>query len=348
MSDFFAWPVEWLWLFALILPLPWLIRWLPPAPRGTSFALKVPFYHNLLLLVNHQKSVHKPNTRIPLLAWLIWLLLVFAAMRPQWIGEPIQISISGRDLLLAVDISKSMEESDLALYGTQAQCTLESSAKVDRLSVVKAVLGEFIERRKGDRLGLILFGSKAYLQTPLTFDRQTVKTMLKEAEIGLAGDKTALSDAIGLAVKQLRQRPQSNRVLILLTDGNNSTGEFEPLQIIDLAIKHAVRIYTIGVGAEKVCLCDEFSCGWHKDNSVALDETTLQEIAKLTGGQYFRAQNRTRLEYIYAELDKYEPVTEEMKTFRPKIPLYPWFLGIAFFMSLIFMVINKYNQLRTN
>jgi Ca-activated chloride channel family protein len=325
MSQFFAWPFEWLWLFVPVSLLPWLFRWLlPQAPRNTNTALKVPFYNHVAPLAN-ENTAQKPIWKIQSLAWLIWLLLVLAAMRPQWLGEPIQLQISGRDLLLAVDLSKSMAEQD---------CINKERSPNNRLSIVKSVLSEFIERRKGDRIGLIVFGTKAYVQTPLTFDHVIVKTQLEqETFIGLAGEKTAIADAIGLAVKLLRNRLQENRVLILLTDGNNTSHQVKPLQAAQLAKKHGVRVYTIGIGTDNVCKCNEFGdCYLEK---TALDEKTLQAIADTTGGQYFRARERASLENIYRALDEYEPVTEEQKTFRPKIPLYPWFLGAAFFLSVL-------------
>ncbi len=301
MSQFFAWSSEWLWLFVFILPLPLIFRkFFPPAPPHTNTALKVPFYNDIAQLAKlHKKDIQKSSFKKISLAWLIWLLLVLAAMRPQLLGDPIQMQISGRNLLLAVDLSESMAESN------------------NRLSIVKSVLGEFIERRKGDKLGLILFGDKAYLQTPLTFDRFTVKTMLEEAFIGIAGEKTAIGDAIGLAIKLLRDQPQENRVLILLTDGSNTAGKIQPLQAAKLAKKYAVSIYTIGI------------------NSLNLDEKTLQKIANMTNGQYFRAQNRAELDRIYHSLDKYEPIKEKYKIIRHKTALYPWLLATAFFLSIL-------------
>jgi Ca-activated chloride channel family protein len=208
------------------------------------------------------------------------------------------------------------------------------------------VLGEFIQRRQGDRVGLIVFGSKAYIQTPLTFDRVTVKTQLEqETFIGLAGEKTAMGDAIGLAVKLLRDRPQQNRVLILLTDGSNTAGKVEPVKAAQLAKQYGVRIYTIGVGNDLFCQCDSFGECYLEKSSFELDEKTLQAIAALTSGHYFRAQDRAGLENIYHELDKYEPVKQEYKTVRPKTPLYPWLLGAAFLGSLILLVFQLSSKL---
>ena len=211
---------------------------------------------------------------------------------------------------------------------------------VDRLSVVKTVVGDFVERRSGDRLGLILFGSNAYLQTPLTFDRKTVNTLLQEALIGFAGKATAIGDAIGLGVKRLKDRPENARVIILLTDGANTSGEVEPLKAAQLARAYQVKIYTIGMGADEVLRRTLF--GTRRVNpSVDLDEKTLSSIAQLTGGEYFRARSPEDLARIYARLDELEPVAQDKETFRPTKALFHWPLGIAFIASFLLAVIKR-------
>jgi Ca-activated chloride channel family protein len=252
------------------------------------------------------------------LAWAAWILLVGAAARPQWLGEPIEIPVSGRDLLLAVDLSGSMETEDFAVAGQT----------VDRLTATRWVARDFIRRRVGDRIGLILFGERAYVQTPLTFDRETVTVLLDESAIGLAGRKTAIGDAIGLAVKRLKDRPAENRVLVLLTDGANTAGVLDPLRAADLAARHGVRIYTIGVGAEQVLVNSPF--GTRRLNpSQDLDEASLKQIAERTGGRYFRARDTAELVQIYALLDDLEPVEQDQRVFRPRRELYPWPGGAA-------------------
>jgi Ca-activated chloride channel family protein len=233
--------------------------------------------------------------------------------------------VSGRDLLLAVDISGSMRSEDMVLDGLQST----------RLQMVQAVAGDFIQRREGDRIGLILFGSRAYLQTPLTFDRTTVQTLLNEAEIGLAGKETAIGDAIGLAVKRLRELPAtSNRVLVLLTDGANNAGEVDPLRAAELAVQLDLRIYTIGVGADEMMI--EGLLGANRINpSADLDEGLLQEIAARTGGRYFRARATQELEQIYQLLNALEPITVDEEVYRPVRELYPWPLGAALVLSAL-------------
>jgi len=261
---------------------------------------------------------------LALAAMLVWLLLVVAAARPQWIGEIESLPVTGRDLLLAVDISGSMDTQDMILNKTA----------VNRLKVVKKVAGEFIQRRHGDRVGLILFGSRAYLQTPLTFDTQTTATLLDESEIGLAGRETAIGDAIGLAVKRLRDDAASERVLILLTDGANTSGEVQPLQAAEFAARDDLTVYTVGVGADEMMVQDFF--GSRVVNpSADLDEDTLRTIAERTGGRYFRARDAKGLEKIYEILDELEPVESDVEIIRPVDELFYWPMGLAYVIALL-------------
>ncbi|MCX7096588.1 MAG: VWA domain-containing protein [Methylococcales bacterium] len=307
---------EWPWLL-LALPLPILIRWLLPASTPVEqSALKVPFLEDFSVGKTPRVS---QNQQWPLLlAAIAWLLLVVACARPQWLGEPIEQAVSGRDLMLAVDLSGSMEEQDFII----------NKQPVDRLTASKWVAGDFINRRVGDRLGLILFGTQAYLQTPLTFDRKTVQTLLNESALGLAGENTAIGDAIGLAVKRLKNQDANSRVLILMTDGANTAGEVSPLKAAELAAQNQLKIYTIGIGADEMIVRSFF--GNRKVNpSTDLDENTLVKIAESTGGRYFRARNADELNNIYLLLDKLEPVEKDKQYFRPRSELYVWPLALA-------------------
>jgi len=288
-----AWP----WLL-LLAPLPWLLRLLLPAsPSGDLQALRVPWFS----AVAGGKAGWMRRPWLALVAALIWLLLLFAASRPQWIGEIESLPVSGRDLLLAVDISGSMDTQDMILNKTA----------VNRLKVVKRVAGEFIKRRHGDRVGLILFGSRAYLQTPLTFDTETTATLLDESEIGLAGRETAIGDAIGLAVKRLRDDAASDRVL-----------------------RDGLTVYTVGVGADEMMVQDFF--GSRVVNpSADLDEDTLRTIAEQTGGRYFRARDAKGLEKIYEILDELEPVESDVEIIRPVDELFYWPMGLAYALALL-------------
>ncbi|WP_308367603.1 MULTISPECIES: VWA domain-containing protein [unclassified Microbulbifer] len=315
------------WVFAL-LPLPWLARRLLPRARPLTSALKVPFYSEL----SQSGDAGQGNLANLLLLSLLWLLLLTAAARPQWYGEPIAQKSSARDLLVAVDISGSMETPDMLLDGRPAM----------RVEAVKRVVSDFVERREGDRLGLVLFGTRAYLQAPLTYDRKTVGTLLQEAQIGFAGQGTAIGDAIGLAVKRLTQRPAEQRVLILLTDGANTAGEISPRKAAELAQQAGVTVYTIGVGAEEMIqpglLGSRF--GARRINpSRDLDSETLQAIADETGGQYFRAHNPQELVDIYNELDRLEPVEQEAASYRPLKSLYVWPLGAALLLTMLWAAV---------
>ena len=316
---------EWPWLL-VALPLPLIVRWLmPPDQPVQQAALKVPFLDDFS--EDEAKSVSQ-RRRWPLsLSIIAWLLLVIASIRPQWLGEPIEQAVSGRDLMLAVDLSGSMEEQDFII----------NNRRVDRLTATKWVAGQFIERRVGDRLGLILFGTQAYLQTPLTFDRTTVLTLLNESALGLAGENTAIGDAIGLAVKRLKNQQADSRVLILLTDGANTAGEVLPIKAAELAAEHHLKIYTIGIGADEMVVRSFF--GARKINpSVDLDEDTLTTIAEKTGGRYFRARNTEELEQIYHILDQLEPVEKDKQYFRPRSELFYWPLSFALLIVAVITI----------
>lgn len=316
----FAW---WWALFAL--PLPFLARLLPAKKQQQLAALKVP---NLPqgISTSTQKS-GTPKSKL-FLASLAWIALVLAAARPQWLGEPVSIPAEGRDLMLAVDLSGSMKMEDMEISGQ----------RVHRLAMIKHVMQDFIARRVGDRIGLILFADTAYLQTPLTYDRDTVNQLLDETVIGLVGEQTAIGDAIGLAVKRFKQKDESNRVLVLLTDGQNTAGNITPEQAKELAIAEQITVYTIGVGADKMLMRSFF--GTRQINpSQELDEDMLNDLAQSTGGKYFRARNTEALQEIYATLDKLEPVERDSRQMRPLQALFHIPLAVSLLLSVILALI---------
>ncbi len=321
-----------LWAF-LLLPLPYLLhRLLPPALAAEEAALWVPtlqpFADN-----RHQRSQRRWPWWLLLPMLLCWLLLVTATAQPQWLGEPMELPVSGRDLVLAVDLSGSMQTKDFVLEGET----------VDRLTALKRVAIEFIRRRQGDRLGLILFADQAYVQTPLTFDRKTVELLLNEAVLGLAGEKTAIGDAIGLAVKRLQGGQTAQRILILLTDGANTAGQVSPLKAAQLAAEQGLKIYTIGIGADEMTV-GSFMFKRQVNPSVDLDEKSLNGIAEQTGGRYFRARDTAELENIYVMLDQLEPVEKDQEVFRPVTALYPWPLGAALLGALLLGLVDQGRQ----
>ncbi|MBN8766198.1 MAG: VWA domain-containing protein [Thiobacillus sp.] len=309
-----AWP----WML-LCLPLPWLLaRALPPArPQGA--ALFLPFAAALAGAAPVAATRQMPRWRKGLFA-LVWLLLVLAAIRPQWLGDPEAIAATGRRLLLAVDVSGSMASQDMAGGAT-------------RLQVVQKVAGDFIRRRHGDQVGLILFGTQPYLQAPLTPDLDTVGQFLNEAMIGVAGTQTAIGDAIGLAIKRLKQDSTrsghpGDTVLILLTDGSSNAGAMPPLEAARMAAQAGLRIYTIGVGG--AAQDGFFGVSGNSD----LDEDTLQSIAKITGGEYFRATDAADLERVYGRIDQLEPSAARQQWVRPRDEWFAWPLGLALLLSL--------------
>ncbi|HAT25765.1 MAG TPA: BatB protein [Gammaproteobacteria bacterium] len=321
----FTWP----YVF-LALPLPLIVyKLLTRAPRQDA-ALYIPFFSVLSRLQSDNENLTSGHLLNLICCTLIWLLIVLAASRPQWLGDPVQLPSTGRDLMLSVDISGSMEAQDMVVGNRQAS----------RIDVVKAVVGDFVERREGDRLGLILFAAHAYIQAPLTFDRETVGKLLEEADIGIIEESaTAIGDAIGLGVIHLRKRPENARVLILLTDGVNNAGAVSPEQAGQLARIEKIKIYTIGIGADQVVQRTFF--GARAINpSAELDEQVLSQIAESTGGRYFRARDVNDLVEIYEELDRLETIEQDEQTYRPTRVLFYWPLGAAMLISFILALLS--------
>ena len=305
-------------LVLVMLPLPVLVYWMLPAGvQRDQAALRVPTLDDFRL-AGGLADATRPRRWRQWLALLAWMLLVLSASRPQWLGEAVSIPISGRDLMLAVDLSDSMSTGDFRIEDKQ----------VNRLQATKVVASEFIERRRGDRLGLILFGTRAYLQAPLTFDGKTVQRLLLESAIGLAGERTAIGDAIGLAIKRIDLDADNSRVLVLITDGANTAGEVTPLKAAQIAAERGLRIYTIGIGAD-----DEVRQSWfglrQVNPAAQLDEDTLRDIAALTGGRYFRARDSEEMAEIYRLLDELEPLPRDTDKLRPVRSLFTWPLAIA-------------------
>lgn len=313
------------WVLAC-LPLPFIIWFLVPrAVLKLPSALKVPFYNAMLSIIDKKKTTFAGQTQISLL-FLVWCLLVFAAAGPRWVGEPQPLTREGRNIMLALDLSGSMELSDMLLNGHPAS----------RLTVVKRAAEQFVQARIGDRIGLILFGTRAYLQTPLTYDRQNVLLRLEDATVGLAGQTTSIGDAIGLAVKRLQDVPAKGRVIILLTDGANNSGMLPPLKAAELAKLDNIKIYTIGLGAESDprAMSGVF---FSPSPSSDLDEETLQEVAKITGGRYFRATDLQSLQAIYESINQLETVSQDQATIRPQHEYYSWPLALAFLLLLYWL-----------
>ena len=309
--------VHWAWpVVVFVWPLPLLLVWF--LPRYKSSGARALLVDKPTAWASNLGS--SQVTRLQqILLFLAWSALVLAVARPQTFADVIELPDSGRDLMMAVDISGSMREQDLYL----------NNRPVTRMAVVKAVAEDFIARRTGDRVGLILFGSQAYVQTPLTEDHETVRYFLRDAAIGLAGRSTAIGDAIGLSVKRLREREADTRVLILLTDGDNTAGVM-PMDAARLAADNSVRIYTIGIGAGAGS--SRLGFGLQRQE---LDETALTAVAEVTGGQFFRARDVAELEAIYADIDALEPTEEINEGYRPRTERFAWPLAVALMFSML-------------
>ncbi len=308
------------WLL-LLLPLPLLLK---RRAQQASGSLYLPPLARVAAAYQPSRQVQRPRRW---LAGLIWLLLVIAACQPKWLGDPISLPQQGRDMMLAVDLSGSMNISDMMIEGQP----------LNRLDAVKYVLKDFIAKRQGDRLGLVLFADAAYQQTPLTFDRDTVQQMLDEAVLGLVGQRTAIGEAIGLTVKRFNTYQSSNKVLILLSDGANTAGQIQPREALKLAKAAGVKIYTVGVGAEQMIQQGIF--GPQLVNpSDDLDEKLLTELASETGGKYFRARDLKELAEIYQLLDQLEPIEREKINYRPQQSLLHWPLLAALLLSWLMLL----------
>ena len=299
----FAWP----WI-ALLLPLPWLLRrLLRPAAPGQALHLPHP-----QLTLGAVAENARPAARSWWLA-LAWLSLLIATARPQWIGPPQAQQRSGRAMMLAVDLSGSMRLEDMKLAGQP----------VSRFGAVEAIASDFIGRRGGDEMGLILFGTRAFLVTPITYDLGAVSAQLQGSTVGLAGTETAIGDAVGVAVKRLTALPEQARVLVLLTDGVNNAGSIAPLDAARAAKAAGVRIYTIGIGATEMRVPDFF--GSRVVNpSADLDEGMLRTMATETGGRYFRATDTSELAAAYHAIDTLEPMPQHGPELRPRHELFRW------------------------
>jgi len=325
----------------LLLALPWVLRMLLPEKNQASQSLIfIPLAKGMFQqgdkdkeLSNQAQPTSFSQYLSSLLFALAYLALIISAARPISLGEEIELEQTGRDIFLAVDISGSMREEDMPL----------NNKTVNRLVLVKHVLKDFILERQGDRLGLILFGSQAYIQAPLTFDLQTLSTLLNEAQIGFAGKQTAIGDAIGLGIKRLSEHPNDSKVMVLLTDGQNTAGSVDPLQAAQMAKNESVTIYTIGIGSDQVQSRGLFGMGSYNP-SADLDVKTLNTIAKTTGGKFYRATNQADLLAIYAEIDAREVIDQDKQTFRP---IQEWFyqpllvsLSLLAF-ALVFKLISR-------
>lgn len=317
----FAYP-----MMFLLLALPLVMRVvLPRVNDKNEDALKVPFFDDMRRLSPPGgRSVFGGLRFRRLLGALIWILLVAAAANPQWVGEPSKVPSEGRNLMMVLDISGSMQEADFAIQ----------NQAVRRWDAVQAVANAFVQKRQGDRIGVVLFGERSYLYVPLTYDLKTVSDLLKEADVGMAGTQTAIGDALGLALKTMIDVPAESRVVVLLSDGAANAGVMKPQEAAELAEKMGVKVYTIGAGSDAVQMMGMFGM-MQMPRGDEIDEKTLREIARKTGGRYFRAKNTRELLEIYKEIDALEPVVNDDVFVRPVKTLFYYPLVAAFILSVL-------------
>lgn len=317
----FAYP-----MMFLLLALPLVMRVvLPRVNDKNEDALKVPFFDDMRRLSPPGgRSVFGGLRFRRLLGALIWILLVAAAANPQWVGEPSKVPSEGRNLMMVLDISGSMQEADFAIQ----------NQAVRRWDAVRAVADAFVQKRQGDRIGVVLFGERSYLYVPLTYDLKTVSDLLKEADVGMAGTQTAIGDALGLALKTMIDVPAESRVVVLLSDGAANAGVMKPQEAAELAEKMGVKVYTIGAGSDAVQMMGMFGM-MQMPRGDEIDEKTLREIARKTGGRYFRAKNTRELLEIYKEIDALEPVVNDDVFVRPVKMLFYYPLAAAFILSVL-------------
>ena len=319
--------------FFWLLFLPFAVFFLLPKAKGLhGDALKVPFLKDIQYI--QTKSDQTVFSTLGNKAWLslkylylfsLWVLLVIAAACPQRVGEPYRLKTENRDIMLVIDISPSMLQPDLS-----------QTQRIDRLTAVKAVVGTFLRKRTEDRIGLILFGTRAYIQSPLTFDKNAVAEMLNNADAGMAGNSTSIGDALGLALKNLREeKDKNNKVIILLTDGENNDGFLRMTQAIDMAEKEGIKVYTIGVGSDRNFLGSLFGLG-----NGELDEKSLKELAQKTKGNSFRATDINSLAEIYTKIDRLEPSQREGNIVQEKINLFYVPLTFALILSLFLLFLQ--------
>ncbi len=322
---------HWPW-FAVLLPLPLLVwRFWPRKRKAADFkdhgegsTLLHPALGRLASTFMMSRSLtHMGSLQQTIMLALLWVALIVALMRPQWLEPYTEVRTEGYDLMLAVDTSRSMEALDFTVDNRQ----------VTRMAVIKGVLGRFIKAREGDRIGMVVFGSQVFVLSPMTLDVQAVHTLVDSIVARMAGDGTAIGDAIGLSVKKLRERPEGSRVLILVTDGENTEGSLPPKLAAQLAAHEGIRIYTIGVGSKG--LVPFFENGQLTQVKMEIDEDLLTEIASMTGGAYFRATDTDALEKIYQRIDTMEKTQAESRTVMLPQPLYRWPLGLALLILLL-------------
>ena len=314
----FVWP----WIF-LLLPLPLLLPKSYKASKSVDVVDVPPRIAAALKQIDNSTSLNQIISRS--LPWLVWLLFLFALAQPYKNGDATVQAATGRAIAMVVDVSGSMSRNDFLIDGVN----------IDRLSAVKKVAGEFIEQRKGDRLGLVLFGSEAFIASPMSFDVSAIANNLQVAGTGMAGRSTAIGDAIGLAIKLLNNDPANEKAIILLSDGTNNAGTTEPENAATLANSFGIRIHTIALGSEV-----ETTSGFATSPSADLDEDTLESIADSASGKFYRVRTLEDLQTVYADLNALESAVSDTPPILLKLDLRNAALLCLFVVLLLMFVLQ--------
>ncbi|TRX54937.1 VWA domain-containing protein [Thalassomonas sp. M1454] len=314
------------WALALLV-LPVIVYFALPAYKEQRDSLQVPYFKRLVKVSGEQPRAGavllKRNVIQKILLFIGWIALVFAIAKPEFVGEPIELKKSAREIMVALDLSGSMSEQDF---------TDKNGKQIDRLAAAKIVLNDFASQRQSDRLGLILFGDSAYLQAPFTDDIPAWQELLNDTQLGYAGFFTAFGDAIGLSIATFEQEKSKQRVLILLTDGEDTGSKMPPIKAAEIAAKHDIKIYTIAVG-------DPSSKGIYK-----MDLPTLEKIAKITNGASFQAINQEELQQAYKTINELEEQQYESLSFRPRTSVHHWAFAVYFIANLLVIFIYLLGQ----
>ncbi|WP_425090229.1 VWA domain-containing protein [Tropicimonas sp. S265A] len=291
------------WALAL-LPIPLLVWRLVPPFREQVPALRLPFFRRIIDATGAEATT---GAQVRIRNWLqmataiaCWVLIVLALARPERLGPPIEVTTAARDVVLAIDISGSMDARDFAT---------PDGGRLQRLDGVRQVVQGFVAGRDGDRMALIVFGSAAYLQTPLTNDLAAVAALLERTQVGMAGPQTALGDAIGLAIRTFETSEIDQRLLILLSDGSDTASRMSPVNAAEIAADRGVEIYTIGVGDPEA------------EGEDKVDLKTLEDIARRTGGAFFFAEDGAALEAVYDRIDALAPREVDTQSYRQRTAL---------------------------
>lgn len=302
----------------LMLPLPLLVWWLMPPQRERVSALRVPFFEQITAAAGSEARagavVMRRRWLQMIVAALVWLLLVVGVAKPEWVGEPIVRTEAARDVMLGIDLSGSMDYHDFP--GGDGD-------DVSRFDAVQRVVDQFVAERESDRIGLIVFGTKAYLQLPFTRDLETARALVALMEVGMAGPQTALGDSIGLAIRSFESSEVDDRLLILLTDGNDTASKMTPINAADIAKLNGVEIYTIGIGNKNATGEDR------------VDFEVLADIARRTGGQFFNAEDEPSLQQVYQRIDEIAVADIRTQSWRPRTSLVHWLAGTATMLMLL-------------